>query len=140
MRRGVQGLQSLERKLTKTIPDRVRQLLRQAMEQSANEIVALMKRLVPKGATGRGEESIGWTWGEAPEGSMTLGTVQMPGGDMAITIYAAGGEAFYLRFHEFGTQKMAASPFFFPAYRLNKRRAKNRITRAIRKGLKEGSR
>lgn len=136
----VQGLKSLERKLTRRIPDRVKKLTREAMEKSANEIVAMMKRLVPKGETRRGEESIGWTWGEPPKGSMAIMSSD-PGPDgMRITIYAGGGAAFYLRFHEFGTQKMAPQPFFFPSWRLNRKRAASRIKRAIKKGVKEGAR
>jgi HK97 gp10 family phage protein len=43
----------------------------------------------------------------------------------------------YARADEFGTQKMAAQPFFFPTYRLMKKRIiramKSRITRNIKK-------
>lgn len=38
---------------------------------------------------------------------------------------------------EFGTRKMDAQPFFFPAYRLNKRRFNGRLRRAIRAAIKE---
>lgn len=38
---------------------------------------------------------------------------------------------------EFGTRKMDAQPFFFPAYRLNKRRFNGRLRRAIKAAIKE---
>jgi hypothetical protein len=41
------------------------------------------------------------------------------------------------KFQEFGTSKMAANPFFFPVWRVRRRRTRTRITRAITKALKE---
>lgn len=142
----VQGLDRLRRKLTVTIPDRVRQRTRAAMEKGANEIVALAKSLVPVD-TGALRDSIGWTWGDAPDGSITLGHMkESKDSDEVITIYAGtrnknlgDKDAFYARFVEFGTQKMAPHPFFYPAYRTLKRRVKNRITREIKKGIREGA-
>ena len=58
-------------------------------------------------------------------------------GTMRITIYAGGGDAFYARFQEFGTVKMPANPFFFPVWRARRKRIKNRISRAVSKGIRE---
>ncbi|NMG39888.1 HK97 gp10 family phage protein [Chelativorans sp. ZYF759] len=139
----VQGLDRLKRKLTQSIPQRAKAVTRQAMEKSAEEIVKSMRQLVPV-KTGRLRDSIGWTWGDAPEGAVVVGSSAPVGaGTMKITIYAGirgnnnYDQGFYVRFIEFGTQAMAAQPFFFPAYRLNKKRSANRIKRAIRKGVKE---
>lgn len=44
---------------------------------------------------------------------------------LSVRVFAGGGEQFYARFIEFGTVKMKAEPFFWPAYR------------AIAKGLEE---
>jgi len=139
----VQGLKSLERKLTRTIPARVRLATRAAMEKGANEIVALAKTWVPV-KSGALRDSIGWTWGDAPEGSIIMGTVRpSKDGDERITIYAGtrnknlgDKDAFYVRFVEFGTQNAPPSPFFYPAYRTLKKRTKSRITRETRKALK----
>lgn len=132
----VQGLAELERRWA-AIPGRVRQAAREAMEEVAEGIVADMKRLAPRGATQSLVNSIGWTWGEAPAGSMTLGTVGRANyGTMQITIYAGGGKAYYARFLEFGTSKMAAHPFFFPTWRTRRRGARSRITRAINKAIR----
>ncbi len=134
------------RRLMAQLPATVHDAARKALEQSAEEIVQLMRRLAPRDS-GALASSIGWTWGEAPAGSMTIGTVQggkASGyiyGSMVITIYAggkvAGADAFYARFQEFGTRKMTANPFFYPAYRANRAKAKARITRAVRKAIRE---
>lgn len=136
----VEGLGRLERKLTRTIPARVRSKTRAAMEKGAAEIVAMAKAFVPV-ASGDLRASIGWTWGDAPRGSVVLTTSRPSGeGDERITIYAGNDDAFYARFVEFGTQHRTASPFFFPAYRTLKRRVKSRVTREMRKAIRESAR
>lgn len=138
----IQGVDRLKRKL-RALPDAAREEIAKAMEQSANEIVALMKSLVPVD-TGDAQMSIGWTWGDAPKGSMVLGTVRKGGfkggtkgaGNMVITIYAGGGEAWHARLVEFGTKNMKAQPFFYPAWRALRRRVRGRTTRAINKSAK----
>ena len=133
----IKGERALERKLTRTIPKAVRANLRAALEKSADEIVALAKRFVPVDS-GALRDSIGWTWGDAPDGSVSVAESVAWRGEK-ITIYAGSRKAFYAAWVEFGTQTASAHPFFFPAYRFRKRTAKGRITRAIRKGLKQGS-
>ena len=150
----IQGLDRLRKKL-KRLPELAREEIAKAMEQSANEIVALMKSLAPV-ETGDLQISISWTWGDAPKGSLALGTVRQKGagtGNMVITIFAGGGEAYYARFIEFGTSPFTnggrfagsanpgvkAQPFFYPAYRANRKRAKSRITRAINKSAKRAA-
>lgn len=119
----------------RAVPKAMREAVKPAIEKSADEIVALAKSLVPVDE-GPLRESIGWTWGEAPEGSMAIAQGSSEG--MTITIYAGNDEAFYARWVEFGTQQGAeANPFFFPAYRLGKKRAVNRIRRAIGKAVRD---
>lgn len=43
---------------------------------------------------------------------------------------------FKARWQEFGTVKMSASPFFWPAYRLKRKKLANRIKRAISKAVR----
>jgi HK97 gp10 family phage protein len=135
----VQGLAKFNRRWS-AIPARVRKAARDTLEQNANEIVADMKRFVPvrDEAGGTLRDSINWTWGDAPEGSIAIGTV---GGKeystLRITIYAGGGDAFYAVFQEFGTRNMPANPFFYPVWRARKRRVKSRLTRNINKAIKE---
>lgn len=145
----VQGLDRLSKKLRR-LPQVAEQEISRAMEQSANEIVALAKSLAPVDS-GDLQMSISWTWGEAPKGAMILGRVKASGaGNLKITVFAGGGDAFYARFIEFGTSPHSnagrfagsqhpgtkAQPFFYPAYRAMRKRAKGRVTRAINKSAK----
>ena len=133
----VKGLTEFNRRWS-AIPVNVRKAARETLEQNAEELVSEMKRVAPKGVSLDLVNSIGWTWGDAPEGSMVIGTV---GGKdystLRITIYAGGGDAFYAIFQEFGTKDMPANPFFYPVWRTRKRRVKSRLTRNINKAIKE---
>lgn len=119
------------------MPTAAKSSIKTALEQSADEIVELAKSLVPKD-TGDLRDSIGWTYGKVPRGAMTLGKVfaSKLAGDLTITIYAGNSEAYYARWVEFGTLKMAAQPYFYPAYRALRKRTKSRTSRAINKAAK----
>lgn len=145
----VQGLDRLNRKL-KRLPVVAEEEIRKAMESIATEMVALAKSLVPRDS-GALAASIGWTWGDAPKGSMVLGKVKGGAGStLRITIYAGNDEAFWARWVEFGTSPhenggrfdgsdhpgTAAQPFFYPAWRALRRRSKSRLSRAITKSAK----
>ncbi|MBY5553724.1 HK97 gp10 family phage protein [Rhizobium leguminosarum] len=144
----IKGLKELQRKLSR-LPAVAKARIRAAMEQGADEIVTMMRSLVPTDS-GDLRDSIAWTWGRAPKGALTLGKVQSVGGDLTITVYAGNATA-YARFVEFGTAShtaggkfagatipaIAASPFFFVSYRANRKKVKSRITRAINKAAKE---
>ena len=132
----VHGLDKLKARFD-AIPVKVREAAKLALEQSAQEIVDTMRRFVPV-ESGDLRDSINWTWGDAPSGAMTIGTVKGSAyGSMRITIYAGGDKAFYGRFQEFGTKKMAANPFFFPAWRAKKKKVRSRLSRAISKAIRE---
>lgn len=140
----VQGLDKLTRKLTVTIPQRVQEATRKAMEKGAEETVQMMKRLVPV-ESGALRDSIGWTWGDAPAGSFSIGTVGgREYGTLRITIFAGNEQTkvgnrkqFQLaRLQEFGTQATAANPYFYPSWRTMRKRVKSRITREMRKAIK----
>ena len=132
----VDGVEALLARMN-AIPEKVQQAARETLEKNAQEIVEMMQRFVPK------DEfvlwaSIGWTWGDAPEGSMTVGKVKGSGkayGTMAITIYAGGGKAFHGQFQEFGTKNMPANPFFFPSYRAKRRGVQQSLARAVKKAV-----
>ncbi len=129
----IKGLDRLKRKL-KRLPERAEAEIRKAIAASAQEIVEMAKRLVPVDQ-GDLRDSIGWTWGLAPEGSKILGSAK-GGAALTATIFAGNDEAFYARWVEFGTTKMTAQPFFFPSYRANRKRAVSRIKRAVSKAAK----
>lgn len=146
----IQNLDRLKRKLGR-LAQAAQDALRPVMEEIAERVVAMAKSLV---AVDKGDlkKSIGWTWGEAPEGSMVLGKVKSrSSGNLAITIFAGGDQAFYARWVEFGTSshinegKFAgtkhpgtrAQPFFYPSWRANRRSAKSKISRAITKSARK---
>ena len=121
-----------------SIPGRVRRAVIKEMENQASEIVEEMWSRAPYGETGRLASSIGWTWGDAPKGTISIGKVGGKDyGTLRITIYAGGGDAFYAWFQEFGTVNMTANPFFFPVWRARRKKVKASMARALRKGIKE---
>jgi len=133
----VQGLDAFNRRF-KAIPRKVREAMRYALEREAHDIVEDMFNLAPQGDTLRLAGSIGWTWGDAPAGTITVGHVGgREYGTLRITIFAGGDDAFYARFHEFGTRFMTANPFFFPVWRARRKRTRNRLKRALNKAIKE---
>jgi HK97 gp10 family phage protein len=133
----VKGLASLQRKLL-GFPPKAEAAIMAAMEKSADTMVALMKNLVPK-ESGALRDSIGWTWGDPPKGSLVVAKSSPTRGGLRITIFAGNDEAFYARWVEFGTQATRAQPYFFPSYRALRRSAKSRVSRAISKAIKDGA-
>jgi head-tail adaptor len=88
------------------------------------------------------------TWGDAPSGSMTIGTVgSTKYATMRIVIYAGNEKTmvgnrsqFQLaRIIEFGTQAMAQQPYFFPAWRTMKKRTRDRIKRSTKQAILRGA-
>jgi HK97 gp10 family phage protein len=136
----VQNADRLVKKLTR-IPELMRLKIRDAMADEADEIVAMMKRLVPV-EPGKPDlrDSIGWRWGaRAPAGSAAVGQVRTSefGSTLTLTIYAANNQTFYGTFVEFGTSKMAARPFFFPSYRARRKDAKKAMREAVREAARQ---
>lgn len=145
------GLAKLDKKLRK-LPEAAMAKIRAEMERSAIEIVRLAKSLVAKDSHDL-ENSIGWTWGAPPRGSMTLGKVAKSalGKQLTLTIYAGDDRVYYARWVEFGTAPhpqggkfngtmhpgTVAHPFFFPAYRAYRKKAKAAIGKAIRESAKK---
>lgn len=133
-----------------------------AMEAGAKELVAFMKSLVPV-KSGALRNSIGWTWGDVPDGAESFDSLSE--GKKRIVIYAGAGLKYpaIARWVEFGTAphnvakgggtkagKAAltagkgtphpgaqANPYFYPAYRAKKRAIIKRIRREIRAELKK---
>ncbi|RUM99156.1 HK97 gp10 family phage protein [Pseudaminobacter arsenicus] len=143
------GLKRLNAKLKK-LPKAAEMAVKEAMEQGANEIVAMMKSLVAVDS-GDLRDSIGWTWGEAPKYSQRIASIKARDGKLALTIFAGNNKVRYAHLVEFSTRahvnggKFAGSmhpgtkaqPFFFVSWRALRRRTKSRITRAITKSAKQ---
>lgn len=128
------------------IPRALRDTAERVLEEEAAKLVTQMNSIKPLR-----EIEIDWTWGDAPAGSLTIGKVfGQDYGKIAITIYAKApqGSGFSAAWFEFGTGErvhpsgksvgaIPESPFMFPVYRANRSRVKGRLTRAIKKTIKE---
>lgn len=119
------------------IPKAVREAVVPALVKSADEIASRMKALAPED-TGDLKDSIEVT----PPGGTTPPYSQPGGstvaGENQALITAGNTDVRYPHLQEFGTAHAPAQPFFWPGYRLTRKRAANRITRAMRKAVKDG--
>lgn len=137
------GQRRLARKLNK-LPIVARTLIRRAIEISAEEMVALMKSLVPVSPGGGTlRDSIGWTFGKPPAGSITVTELVSIDKTLTATLFAGSAldrserkGAFYARWQEHGTIAFPASPYFFVSYRALRARTRRRISRSINKAAK----
>lgn len=151
----VQGISDLNKKVA-ALPRRIERAAKDAMEKGADELVAMMKRLVPQD-TGDLRDSIGWTWGNAPAGSRVIAQSDANERGLRITVYAGSKKAYYAAWVEFGTAPHnvasgggnkshsgdvnghpgnRAQPFFFPSYRALRKRIQARIKRQTRAAMK----
>lgn len=112
-------LDKLNRRM-QAIPPAVRRAVVPALDQSANELVGTMRGLAPDDPkTPAPDLKTSIKWREEHELRRTVFT-----------------DDFKARWQEFGTVKMSANPFFWPAYRLKKKKLASRIKRAIGKAVR----
>ncbi|MGX9574085.1 HK97-gp10 family putative phage morphogenesis protein [Mesorhizobium sp. f-mel] len=124
------GLKDFERRL-KALPAAAKKAAAAALDVSANELVRAQRSLAPR-ADGDLQNSIEW------RATAELTRTVTAGGDATTRPVREGGPDYdYALGQEFGTQNSPANPFFWPAYRLTKKRIRNRIQRAISRGVKE---
>ncbi len=116
----LKGVERMRQKL-RSLPGEVRADIGKALDKTAAEIVSTAKAYVPRDS-GDLAESIGWRNGEH---------------ELQRVVFAADSESFYGKFVEFGAENQPAQPFFFPAYRLNKKRGSRRIKSAVNKALRK---
>lgn len=125
------GLDDLERRI-KAMPLAARDEIGKALDASATEIAGAAQLLAPAEdgdlrasiRTGQGEHDLSRT---IEAGGPTT-TRPVREGVSATYDYALGTE--------WGTADTRAQPYFFPAWRLGRKRAKGRIARAVRKAAK----
>lgn len=115
------------------IPVAVRAAVHPALDSSAAELVDTMKRVAPH-EDGDLQRSI-----EANPGKHELAREVTAGGEITTRPVRNGADAEYdyALGQEFGTVDMPANPFFFPTFRLLRKRLNNRIKRSIRKAVKD---
>lgn len=138
------NLAKLDRKL-KRLPAVAVAHIKAEMGKVADEVVAMMKRLVPvldkstpKRRPGALRDSIGWTWGKAPKGAgIVAQVVSSLASDLTITIFAGNAEAYYARWAEFGTQNSTARPFFYVSWRASRKTAVRKVRKAVRDAAKK---
>jgi HK97 gp10 family phage protein len=143
--------ENLLRKMA-AMPPAVRSAIKQALAQGADEITDDMKRLAPK-RTGKLRGSIRQTWGGGKVRYSSLAGTAGEAGDPDLSVRISAGDSGvrYAHLVEFGTAPhlngglfagsrhpgTSPQPFFFPAYRANRRRVKSRISRATTKVVKQ---
>lgn len=127
----------LKRRLN-AIPAAVKDAVTPALSKSGAELADTMRRLAPVN-TGALRDSITVTL----PGQATPPYSQPGGSTVAlenqVLVTAGNDDVRYPHLVEYGTGDTAAQPFFWPAYRLNKKRLATRIKRAIRKAVKEAT-
>lgn len=138
----------------KRIPVEARREIKKALTSSATEMAAVARAFVPK-RTGALAASIGYTFGAFKAANANVRGVSVGGAladpDLTVTIHAGDATAFYAALVEFGTGphvaggKFAgaqnpgttAQPYFFPAYRLTKKKLRSRISRATTRAARK---
>jgi HK97 gp10 family phage protein len=120
----VEGLDRLNKKLQR-MPVVAKATMREALVKGADQIVRAQQILAKSSKrSGNLIESDHWEEGEH------------------LLQLLIQNSAFYARYVEFGTSHSAAEPFFFPGYRLMKKRVKGQIrysaTKAVRKVARGG--
>lgn len=129
------GISRLKRRLN-AIPKDVREALGPDMLKSGNELAETMKRLAPED-TGDLKDSIAVTGPgqQTPRYSQPGGEMTIPENAVAITV--GNEDVRYPHLVEYGTKAAHAQPFFWPAYRLLKKRIAGRAKRAASKAVKK---
>src|SRR5262245_54616734 len=121
------------RQLVSVVPEAQRELAA-ANEESANALAELARRLAPQGKTGKLVASIRVEPSDRRRGAFV---VQAGGPTTTHPVRKGATQKYdYALGVEFGTEDTPAQPFFWPAFRVNKRPAKARATRALNKAIK----
>ncbi len=160
------GVNKLKRKL-RALPAIAREEIHGALQQSAVEMVEAARNFAPVKSGDLRNSIGYTFGKYSPENSNVRGVGvaanKLNDPDLTVTIHAGDAKAFYAAFVEFGTAAhtikpkrpggllnifgrtitkvehpgAATRPFFFPAWRLVKKKAKGRISRATNKAAKK---
>lgn len=115
------GLARLKRRLA-AMPVKARQKMRDALVASAEELVRSQKALAERNR----------------HSGDTIDSIQFKTGDHDLQIKVFS-DFFASRWEEFGTVKTPAIPFFFPPYRILRKKIKSRARSAVRAAVKEAA-
>jgi HK97 gp10 family phage protein len=104
------------------------------LNAQAAALVGVMASAVKHGPTGNLAKSLRIEPGKKET------VVVIKAGGPTTTRQGGGGKSYdYARAVEFGTEHVAAQPFFFPSYRLMKKKMRSAMKRKITKRIKEYS-
>lgn len=124
------------KKRLNAIPQHVRRAVQPALIVSGNELVQRMRALAPED-TGALKQSLTAT----PPGGTTPPYSQPGGSQVAgeneVLVTAGNQDVRYPHLVEYGTAHAPAQAYFWPAYRLSKKRIAGRVKRAMRKAIRE---
>ena len=132
-RRG--GIKRFQERM-RAIPEAIRRDVDPALLKSAYEIADTAELLAPEdsgdlvgsiGVTGPGQQT--------PPYSQPGGAHTVP--ENAAAVHVGNTSVRYPHLQEYGTKHHPAQPFFWPAFRMQRKRATNRIKRAIGKAVKD---
>lgn len=149
----VKGVEKFRARM-RDMPENVREELVVSMQRAADRLVDEIRVVMyTRTPLTDAEVEVNWTWGEAPVGAITIGTVH--GGrnkglqyeKMKVTVYAVG-RGIRARWFERGTPerrhksgkpvgKIKATPFFYPTYRANRDGIKRAMTSAVRRAVRK---
>jgi len=118
------------------IPVAVREAVKPALAKSGQDLASMQRILAPR-ETGALQESIHVTLpGETtPPYSQPGGSRTAKENEVLVTV--GNEDVRYAHLVEYGTADAAAQPYFWPAYRLLKKKLASRVKRAISKAVKE---
>lgn len=129
------GLSRFQKRM-RAIPLAVREAAVPAVVKSAEDLAGVIRQLAPED-TGALKESI-----EVTHPGQATPPYSQPGGErvagpLEALVTAGNDDVRYPHLVEYGTTDTHAHPFFWPAVRLGRKRATNRIKRAIGKAVKD---
>lgn len=130
------GLDRMNRRFAAVLKN-VRESVQPSLVKSGEELAGMMRQLAPEDE-GDLKASIAVT---AP--GQTTPAYSQPGGsrtakenEVLVTVGNVGVR--YPHLVEYGTSKAPAQPYFWPAFRLLRKRLENRTKRAIGKAVRDG--
>lgn len=129
------GLSRFQKRM-RAIPGDVRAAVKPALVKGAGEIAANMRALAPVDEGDlRGSITVTGPGQATPPYSQPGGTMVVPENAAAVT--AGNSDVRYPHLQEYGTTHHGAQPFFWPGFRLGRKRAANRVKRAMAKACRD---
>ncbi|QBX38668.1 HK97 gp10 family phage protein [Brevundimonas sp. S30B] len=127
------------RRRMKAIPAEVKKAARAQLRANAEELVETIKRFAPeedgalRNSVRQQDVSTSTRIARRVQAGGALTTKPVRKSEKGAPTYD------YALAQEFGTERMPANPFFWPAWRLLRRRMRSRMTRAARKAIQKAT-